>query len=139
MAARFSRGPIGSERRSGRAMRPHRLWGAGGGPRGPRGDGVVGRLELAAGEQPPHACPDGGEDLCHVLIAWRGCGVKGEAARAGGAEDAVEHERVEVNVELEATPEALDHRHRAGLAVPDAVRTPGARVESDQRTGMNAQ
>jgi len=35
---------------------------------------VVGGLELAAGEQPPHACADGGEDLCHVLIAWRGVG-----------------------------------------------------------------
>jgi hypothetical protein len=31
---------------------------------------VVGKLALAAGEQPPHACADGGEDLCHVLIAW---------------------------------------------------------------------
>jgi hypothetical protein len=36
-------------------------------------------------------------------------------------------------------PEALDHRHRAGLAVPDAVRTRGARVESEQRTGIDAQ
>jgi hypothetical protein len=47
--------------------------------------------------------------------------VKGEVPGSSLAEDAVEHERVEVNVELEATAEALDHRHRAGLALRDAV------------------
>ena len=41
---------------------------------------VVCRLELAAGEQPPDAGADRGEDLRHVLIARWGRGVKGEAA-----------------------------------------------------------
>jgi len=76
---------------------------------------IVGRLELPASETASHAGADGGEGLRHVLIAWRGCGVKGEAARAGVAENTVEYERVQVDVELEAAPETLDHRHRHGL------------------------
>jgi hypothetical protein len=56
------------------------------------------RLELAAGEQPPDAGMDSGEDLRHVLIARRGRGVKGELPWPSFTEDAVEHERVEVNV-----------------------------------------
>jgi hypothetical protein len=83
---------------------------------------VVGGHELAAGEQPPHAGADGGEDVHHVLVARRECGVKSEVPGSSLAEDTVEHERVQVNVELEAAPEALDHRHRAGLALRDAVR-----------------
>jgi hypothetical protein len=34
---------------------------------------------------------------------------------------AIEHERVVVEVELEAASEALDHRQLAGLPVPDAM------------------
>jgi hypothetical protein len=37
------------------------------------------------------------------------------------AEDAVEHQRVEVDIELEAAAEALYHRDRPGLAAADAV------------------
>jgi hypothetical protein len=78
---------------------------------------VVGWLELAAGEE-PHA--DDGEELSHVLVARWGRGVKGELPWPSLAEDTVEYERVQVDVELKATPEALEHRDRAGLAVLDA-------------------
>jgi hypothetical protein len=93
---------------------------------------IVDGLQLAAGEQSPHACADGGGDLCDVLFAWRRRGVKGQAAWRRVAEDAVEHERVEVDIEFEAAPKALDHRRRAGLALPDAVRPRGAHVEGEQ-------
>jgi hypothetical protein len=43
--------------------------------------------------------------------------VKSEPAWPNFAEDAIEHERMVVNVQLEATGEVLDHRHRAGLTV----------------------
>lgn len=33
-------------------------------------------LEVAAGEESPHAGMDGGEDRRHLCIARRGCGVK---------------------------------------------------------------
>jgi hypothetical protein len=55
------------------------------------------------------------------------------------AENAVEHERVEVNVQLQSTAKALDHGHRASLAVLGATRTRGPRVEGEQRPGMHAQ
>ena len=54
-------------------------------------------------------------------------------------EDAVQYERVEVNIQLETAAEALDRCHRAGAAVLDAVQTRGARVEGEQRTDIHAQ
>ena len=54
-------------------------------------------------------------------------------------EHAVEHERVEVNIQLQPTAKALDHRHRAGLPVLGAPHTRGPRVEAEQRAGMHAQ
>jgi len=81
---------------------------------------VVFRLELAAGEQPPDADANRGEDLRHILIAgWR-CGVKDEAAWMRLAEDAVEHKRVDVDVELRPAAEAPDT-----LSTPDHEFVPG--------------
>src|SRR5689334_8166649 len=68
-----------------------------------------------------------------------GRGVKGERPGPSLTEDAVQYERVEVNIQLEAAAEALDRCHRAGPAVLDAVRTGGARVEGEQRTDIHAQ
>ena len=65
---------------------------------------VVGGLEVPAGEQPPHAGTDGGEDVRHVLVAREGCRVKGEVSGSSLAEGAVEHERVEVDVQLQPAP-----------------------------------
>lgn len=65
--------------------------------------------------------------------------MKGEVPGSSLAEDTVEHEGVQVDVELETAPEPLDHRHRAGLALRDAVRPRGARVEGEQLAGIHAQ
>jgi hypothetical protein len=46
---------------------------------------------------------------------------------------------VGVNVELEAAPEALDHRHRTGLATVDAEGPRGTRGEGEERAGVHAQ
>ena len=61
---------------------------------------VIFRLELAAGAQPSIARADGGEDLRHVLIAGRGRGVKGERPWPSFAEDAVQHQRMEVDIQI---------------------------------------
>jgi hypothetical protein len=100
---------------------------------------VVCWLELATGEQPPDTGADGGEDLRHVLIARWGRGVKGEVAGLRLAEDAVEYERVVVEVEVEAAAEALDHGDRPRLAVADPVGAGGARVEGEERASIHAQ
>ena len=99
---------------------------------------VVFRLEPVAGEQLSDTGADGGEDLRHVLIARWGRGVKGEVSWPSFVEDAVQHERMEVDVQLEATGEALDHGDRAGLAVLDAVGPGGARVEGEERADIHA-
>jgi hypothetical protein len=65
--------------------------------------------------------------------------VKSEPAWPNFAEDAIEHERMVVNVQLEATGEVLDHRHRAGLTVLVAVGPGGARVEGEERTDIHAE
>jgi hypothetical protein len=78
---------------------------------------VGGGLNLAAGEQLCHAGPDGGEHLRHVCIARWGCGMEGEAAWRRLGDEAIQHEGVVVEGELEAAPEALDHRHRLALTV----------------------
>ena len=72
--------------------------GGGVGERVRRG-GVVSGLEVAAGEQPPHAGTDGGEDVRDVLVAREGGRGKGEVPGSSLAEDTVEHERVEVDVQ----------------------------------------
>ena len=54
-----------------------------------RRGGVVSGLEVAAGEQPPHAGTDGGEDVRDVLVAREGGRVKGEVPGSGLAEDTV--------------------------------------------------
>jgi len=76
---------------------------------------------VAAGEQASDTGADGGEDVRHVVVARWGRGVKGKRPWPSFAEDAVEHQRVEVDIELEAAAEALYRRDRPGLAAADAV------------------
>jgi len=57
-----------------------------------RRGGVVARLEVAAGEQPPDPGADDGEDVCHVGVARWGRGVKGERPGPSLTEDAVQYE-----------------------------------------------
>jgi hypothetical protein len=59
--------------------------------------------------------------------------VNGEAAGLRFTEDAVKHERVVVEVELEAVPKRLDHGDRPGLAVTDPAGAGGARIEGEER------
>src|SRR5262249_13775474 len=60
---------------------------------------------------------DDSENVRHVGVArWRR-GVKGERPGPSVTEDAVQDERVEVNIQSEAAAEALDRCHRAGPAV----------------------
>jgi hypothetical protein len=81
---------------------------------------VVGGLQ-AAGEQASDTGANGGEDVRHVVVTRWGRGVKGKRPWPSCAEDAVEHQRVEVDIELEAAAEALYGRDRPGLAAADAV------------------
>src|SRR5262249_7039631 len=89
---------------------------------------VVCWFALAPGKQPPDTGADGSEDLRHLLIGRWGRGVKGEVAGLRLAEDAVEHERVVMDVELKAAAEALDHGDRPDLAAGDPVGAGGARI-----------
>jgi hypothetical protein len=95
------------------------------------GRAVVFRLELATGEQPPDPGADGGQDVCQIVVTRWGRGVKDERPGARLAEDPVQHQRMEVDVQLETAAEALDHRDGAGLAVRDAESSRRARVEGE--------
>jgi len=60
--------------------------------------------------------------------------VKGQHTGPAFAEDPVEDERVEMNIESDAAREALDGRHGPGVAVANAARAGAARVEGEQRS-----
>src|SRR5438034_9807042 len=64
-------------------------------------------VESAAREETLDAPVDGGEQPCHLLVARRLGGVELEAPVFSRGEDAVQQEGVEVDVQLEAAPEAL--------------------------------
>jgi hypothetical protein len=73
------------------------------------------RAPVAAGEQASDTGADGGEDVRHVVVARLGRGVKGKRPWPSFAEDAVEHERVEVDIQLEAAVCSIDFEH-CGIA-----------------------
>ena len=85
--------------------------------------GVI-HLEPPARKQAAHAAVDRGEQPGHLLVARRLGRVKLERAIGALGEDAVQKEGVEMDVQLKAAPEALDHRHRAAPATAHA-RTAG--------------
>jgi hypothetical protein len=58
---------------------------------------------------------------CATSSLLGGGAVKGKRPWPSFAEDAVEHERVEVDIQLEAAAEALYNRDLPGLAATDAV------------------
>ena len=58
-------------------------------------------------------------------------GVKGEGARAVPGEHAVQHERVDMKVQIEAPPESLDHGHRAPTTVRHAASRARARSQPE--------
>ncbi len=68
------------------------------------------------GEAPPthepiHARNDRGEQPRHLVVGGGRCGDETEPAVRVRDEDTVEHERVEVDVEIHGAPEALDSRN----------------------------
>src|SRR5438094_9185289 len=80
-------------------------------------------VESAAREETLDAPVDGGEQPRHLLVARGLGGVELEAPVFSLGEDAVQEEGVEVDVQLEAAPEALDHRHGAAPPVARAARS----------------
>src|SRR5213596_2333058 len=88
-------------------------------------------VEPAAREETLDAPVDGGEQPRHLLVArWLG-GVELEAPVFSRGEDAVQQEGVEVDVQLEAAPEALDHRHGAAPPVAHARARRAAAIEPE--------
>ena len=79
-------------------------------------------IETATPEEAPHPRGDRGEHAADLFVG-RGRGrLEAQRVPHSFAEHAVEHQGVEVDVEIESPAEALDHRHAAGLAaVPVAL------------------
>src|SRR5436190_13824146 len=86
-------------------------------------------VESAAREETLDAPVDGGEQPRHLLVARGLGGVELEAPVFSLGEDAVQEEGVEVDVQLEAAPEALDHRHGAAPPVARAARSAAIEAE----------
>src|SRR5439155_14564675 len=88
-------------------------------------------VESAAREETLDAPVDGGEQPRHLFVARRLGGVELEAPVFSLGEDAVQQEGVEVDVQLEAAPEALDHRHGAAPPVAHARARRAAAIEPE--------
>ena len=88
-------------------------------------------VESAAREETLDAPVDGGEQPRHLLVARGLGGVELEAPVFSLGEDAVQEEGVEVDVQLEAAPEALDHRHGAAPPVAHARVPRAAAIEPE--------
>src|SRR5205823_8262043 len=88
-------------------------------------------VESAAREETLDAPVDGGEQPRHLLVARGLGGVELEAPVFSLGEDAVQEEGVEVDVQLEAAPEALDHRHGAAPPVAHARARRAAAIEPE--------
>jgi len=65
--------------------------------------------------------------------------VEREAAIGVLGEDAVEHEGVEVNVQLEPIPEALDYGHGSALSVAHAVSACPPAIEAEDGADGDAE
>src|SRR5947208_13179506 len=88
-------------------------------------------VESAARKETLDAPVDGGEQPRHLLVARGLGGVELEAPVSSLGEDAVQQEGVEVDVQLEAAPEALDHRHGAAPPVAHARARRAAAIEPE--------
>jgi hypothetical protein len=99
----------------------------------PREFGIV-AIETPAPEKTPHPRVDRREQDADLFIRRRGRGP--EAKRlpfaAVGEEDAIEQQRVKVDVEVEPAPESLDHGYAAGVAGADAVAARPPPLEAQQ-------
>jgi hypothetical protein len=82
------------------------------------GRAVVVRLELTTSEEPSDPGADGGEDVRDVGVARWACGVEGDGPRPRGAEDTVQHQRMEVDIQLKAAAGAPDRLRQSALPKP---------------------
>jgi hypothetical protein len=73
-----------------------------------------------ASEQPLDPWLNGGQHLRYVQSCQARGGVKIQSTGARPREDTVQHERVYVHVQIEGSPEPLDHGYRAPTTVQDA-------------------
>jgi hypothetical protein len=96
-------------------------------------------LQASALEQPPHARADRGEQPGDVLVTGRRGRVEVEDARFGLGEDLVEHEGVEMDIEVEAPAEALDDGDAPGVPVPDPTPARLPALDTQQRPRVDAQ
>ncbi len=80
---------------------------------------------------------DHGDEPRELGRGWRGGGDEVRAAGAIGRKDTVGYERMEMHVEIDRTPEALNRGDGAGLAGNDAVAARPAAVEAPERTDVN--
>src|SRR5439155_11054805 len=96
-------------------------------------------IEPAAREEATHAAADSREQAGNVGVG-RGCGrVELQGAALGLGEDPVEHERVEVDVQVQPTPEALDHGDGASLRALQAAPACAAAVVAEDRPDVHRQ
>src|SRR5438093_1831049 len=96
-------------------------------------------VESAAREETLDAPVDGGEQPRHLLVARGLGGVELEAPVFSLGEDAVQEEGVEVDVQLEAAPEALDHRHGAAPPVAHSPAARSAAIEAEHGPSGDAE
>ena len=86
-----------------------------------RGAVAVALSESPAIEQACDARLHSGQHLLDVQSRQRACGVKGQGAGTVPREDAIQHECVGMEVEIEGSPKPLNHGYRAPTTVGDAA------------------
>ena len=101
---------------------------------------VIGVQAVSRQQSAARAGDDGGQDLGHVGRRGRRRGVKPEGAGRGPREHAVEHQGVDVDVEIHRPAEALDDGDAAAAWIDaDRGRVPSARrCRSTARCSMRA-
>ena len=96
-------------------------------------------IKAAAPEQTLYPRGDPGEHDADLFIRRRGQGPETERVLlASGEEDAIEEERMEMNVQTEAAAEALNDGHASGASALDPVPAGAVTLEAEQRTHIHA-
>src|SRR3972149_3070656 len=89
--------------------------------------------------RPPHARADRGGQPGDIRVTGRGGRVEVEDGRLGLGEDPVEHEGVEMDIEVEAPAEALDDGDAPGAPVPDLTPARLPALGTQQHPRVDAQ
>jgi len=91
-------------------------------------------VAVPASELPLDARLHGGQHLRNVQGRQARGGIKVQSAGTILREDAVQHERVNMDVQIEGSPEPLDHGHCAPATVRDASVAPAGAQQAEYRT-----